>query len=41
LALERFNVIGHYVFNPGGLPSAMITAWYIAREIIQKNKGKA
>jgi prolycopene isomerase len=38
LHIKNFYAVGHYVFNPGGVPTAMITAWYIAREII-KMKG--
>ncbi|MFZ5881927.1 MAG: phytoene desaturase family protein [Chloroflexota bacterium] len=36
LPLKNFFAVGHYTFNPGGVPTAMITAWYIAREIIKK-----
>jgi len=36
LPLKQFHAVGHYVFNPGGVPTAMITAWYITREILQK-----
>ena len=36
LPLERFYAVGHYVFNPGGVPTAMITAWYIAGEILKQ-----
>ena len=36
LPLERFYAVSHYVFNPGGVPTAMITAWYIAREILKQ-----
>ena len=37
---DGFHAVGHYVFNPGGVPTAMITAWYIAREILeQRNAG--
>lgn len=38
LPIKNFYPIGHYVYNPGGVPTAMITAWYIAREIIKKSK---
>ncbi len=34
--LKNLYAVGHYVFNPGGVPTAMITAWYITREIIEK-----
>ncbi len=34
IPVEHFRAIGHYVFNPGGVPTAMITAWYIVQEII-------
>lgn len=37
LPLKNFYAIGHYIFNPGGVPSAMITAWYIAREILKQS----
>jgi prolycopene isomerase len=37
LPLQNFFAIGHYTFNPGGVPTAMITAWYIAREILKRN----
>ncbi|MBN2500317.1 MAG: NAD(P)/FAD-dependent oxidoreductase [Anaerolineales bacterium] len=33
LPLKNFYAVGHYTFNPGGVPTAMITAWYIGREI--------
>ena len=36
LPIERFYAAGHYIFNPGGVPTAMITAWYIAREILEQ-----
>ncbi|MDP3682853.1 MAG: NAD(P)/FAD-dependent oxidoreductase [Ignavibacteria bacterium] len=36
LPIKNFYPVGHYVFNPGGVPTAMITAWYIAREIIKQ-----
>ena len=36
LPLKHFYAVGHYVFNPGGVPTAMITAWYIVREILNK-----
>lgn len=35
LPIKNFHAIGHYTFNPGGVPTAMITAWYIAREILK------
>jgi prolycopene isomerase len=35
LPLKNFYAVGHYTFNPGGVPTAMITAWYIAREILK------
>jgi Phytoene dehydrogenase and related proteins len=35
IPVEHFRAIGHYIFNPGGVPTAMITAWYIAQEIIK------
>jgi prolycopene isomerase len=35
LPIQNFYAVGHYVFNPGGVPTAMITAWYIAREILK------
>ncbi len=36
LTLQNFYAIGHYTFNPGGVPTAMITAWYIARDVVGK-----
>jgi phytoene dehydrogenase-like protein len=36
LPIRRFYPVGHYVHNPGGVPAAMITAWYIARSIIRQ-----
>ncbi len=36
LPVKRFYPVGHYVHNPGGVPCAMITSWYIARSIIQE-----
>ncbi|MFO7583775.1 MAG: NAD(P)/FAD-dependent oxidoreductase [Anaerolineales bacterium] len=38
LPIKNFYPVGHYTFNPGGVPTAMITAWYIAREILKENK---
>ncbi len=38
LPIKNFYPVGHYVFNPGGVPTAMITAWYIAHDIIKNNK---
>jgi prolycopene isomerase len=39
LPIKNFRVVGHYTFNPGGVPTAMITAWHIAHEIIKLSKG--
>jgi prolycopene isomerase len=36
LPIQNFYAVGHYTFNPGGVPTAMITAWYIAREILNR-----
>ena len=36
LPIKNFYPVGHYVHNPGGVPTAMITAWYIAREIVKQ-----
>jgi len=36
LPIKNLSVVGHYVSNPGGVPAAMITSWYIARNIIEK-----
>lgn len=36
LPIKNFYPVGHYVHNPGGVPTAMITAWYIAREIMKR-----
>lgn len=33
LCIKNFYPVGHYVHNPGGVPTAMITAWYIAQSI--------
>lgn len=38
LPLKNFYAVGHYTFNPGGVPTAMITAWYIAREILKRTQ---
>jgi prolycopene isomerase len=40
LPVNHFYAAGHYVHSPGGVPSAMITAWYVAQEIIRKNQRK-
>jgi prolycopene isomerase len=40
LPLKNFYAVGHYVFNPGGVPTAMITAWYIAREILKSRTAR-
>jgi phytoene dehydrogenase-like protein len=39
LPIKHFYPVGHYVYNPGGVPTAMITAWYIAREIVRLSPG--
>jgi prolycopene isomerase len=36
LPIKNFYPVDHYVHNPGGVPTAMITAWYIAREIMKQ-----
>jgi prolycopene isomerase len=36
LPIENLYTIGHYVHNPGGVPTAMITAWYIAQDIMKQ-----
>lgn len=36
LPFKRFYAAGHYVHNPGGVPTAMITSWYVARGIIKE-----
>ncbi|MBN1310922.1 MAG: NAD(P)/FAD-dependent oxidoreductase [Anaerolineae bacterium] len=36
VTLGNFFAVGHYVHSPGGVPTAMITAWYIAREILKR-----
>jgi prolycopene isomerase len=36
LPIKNLYPVGHYVHNPGGVPTAMITAWYIAREIMKQ-----
>jgi len=35
LPLKNFDAIGHYTFNPGGVPTAMITAWYIVQPYLK------
>ena len=36
LPIKNFYPVGHYVYYPGGVPTAMITAWYIAKTIIEQ-----
>jgi len=36
LPLQNFYAVGHYTFNPGGVPTAMITTWHIVREILKQ-----
>ena len=36
LPIKNLYPVGHYVYNPGGVPTAMITAWYIARNIVRQ-----
>lgn len=36
IPIKNFYSAGHYVHNPGGVPTAMITAWYIAKEIAKQ-----
>jgi prolycopene isomerase len=36
IPIKNFYPVGHYVFNPGGVPTAMITSWYIAKEILKQ-----
>ncbi|WP_081467746.1 phytoene desaturase family protein [Spirochaeta thermophila] len=31
---------GHWVYSPGGVPTAMITAWHVARQILKMHTGK-
>jgi phytoene dehydrogenase-like protein len=38
LPLKNYYAVGHYTFNPGGVPTAMITAWYIAREVLKRTQ---
>ena len=38
LPVERLYSIGHTVHNPGGVPTAMITAWYIAGNIVRQTE---
>jgi prolycopene isomerase len=40
LPLKNFYAIGHYTFNPGGVPTAMITAWYITQEVLKQRSHK-
>jgi phytoene dehydrogenase-like protein len=37
LPAKNFYAVGHYVHSPGGVPAAMITAWYVVQEIIRKS----
>ncbi|MFH1692722.1 MAG: NAD(P)/FAD-dependent oxidoreductase [Bacillota bacterium] len=36
LPIKHFYPVGHYVSNPGGVPTAMITAWYISKAIMDQ-----
>ncbi len=36
--VKNFYCVGHWVFKPAGVPAAMITSWYIARDILAKSK---
>ncbi len=38
LPIKNFYPVGHYVHNPGGVPTAMITAWYTAQTIIKQRE---
>ena len=38
LPIKHFYPVGHYVYNPGGVPTAMITAWYIAQIMTRQTK---
>jgi prolycopene isomerase len=38
LPIKNFRAVGHYTFNPGDVPTAMITAWYIAHDILKTVK---
>lgn len=40
LPIQKFFAVGHYTFNPGGVPTAMITAWYIAHKILKQINNK-
>ena len=35
LPIRRFYPVGHTVHNPGGVPTAMITAWFVAKAVIE------
>jgi len=35
--VKNFYCVGHWVFKPAGVPAAMITSWYIARDILAKS----
>lgn len=36
LPMKRLYPVGHTVHNPGGVPTAMITAWYVAGNIARQ-----
>ncbi len=40
LPIKNFYPVGHYVYNPGGVPTAMITAWYIVKEIVKNDEAR-
>lgn len=36
IPIKNLSMVGHYVSNPGGIPAAMITAWYIVKSMMNK-----
>jgi len=39
LSVKRLYCVGHWTYSPGGVPSAMATAWYTAQEILRRAGG--
>ncbi|MGE5598436.1 MAG: phytoene desaturase family protein [Bacteroidota bacterium] len=35
--LKNLYCAGHWMHSPGGVPTAMITSWYVAREILKQH----
>ncbi|WP_041623440.1 FAD-dependent oxidoreductase [Spirochaeta thermophila] len=40
LGIRGLYFAGHWAHSPGGVPTAMITAWYVAQGLLQRNTGK-